>query len=188
MMGVMIVKRACASMVIALIGCARAPAGPAPASPAAAAPGAPGCAMPLLVVEEDGRISAGSKQRLRGAVQAGLPLRVSWSFDDDHDGKPELAHWADALFLSEHEGEVFTQIAEIRRQAPRTGERQIVLSSTPERWTGSLGSTGVLEGTFNRDQAPLHIQVRVVWCVDPRVPRENLPAGLLSAELDPAAR
>jgi len=36
---------------------------------------------PLLVVEQDGRVSAGSKERLRSAVQKGLPLRVGWSID-----------------------------------------------------------------------------------------------------------
>lgn len=169
-------------LVAAAIGCRGGPTGAAP-TPAAlrATAREVGCAAQLLVVEEDGRVSAGSRQRLRAAVQAGLPLRVNWSFDGDHDGKPELAHWADALFVSEYEGEVFTQIAEIRRQTPRAGERQIVLSSTPERWTGSLGSNGVLEGAFDRDQAPLHIQVRVVWCVDPRVSRDNLPASLVDS-------
>jgi len=168
----------------AVVGCAGGPVGAghtpgyAAAAPGQPRAGAPGCAIPLLVVEDDGRVSAGSKEHLHAAVQAGLPLRINFSFDDDHDGKPELSHWADAVFVSEFEGEVFAQIAEIRRQAPTPGQQQIALSSTPERWTGSLGSNGVLEGAFDRDHAPLHLQVRVVWCVDPRVPRENLPAVL----------
>jgi hypothetical protein len=45
--------------------------------------GAQSCSPPLVVVEQDGRVSAGSKQRLRAAVQVGLPLRVrsTWCID-----------------------------------------------------------------------------------------------------------
>jgi hypothetical protein len=78
---------------------------------------------PLLVVEQDGRVSAGSKERLRSAIQMGLPLRIGWSIDFDHDGKPDLSHWADAVFITEFEGEVFTQIVEIRRLRCGVGEQ-----------------------------------------------------------------
>ena len=131
---------------------------------------------PLLVVEQDGRVSAGSKERLRSAVRMGLPLRIGWSIDFDHDGKPDLSHWADAVFITEFEGEVFTQIVEIRRQMPKRGEGRIELSGTPQRWTGSVGSTGFLDGAFDDDQKPTRLRVRVIWLIDPRVPRENLPA------------
>lgn len=76
-----------------------------------------GCSAPLLLVEQDGRVSAGSKMRLRSVVQMGLPLRIVWSVDFDRDGNPDLSHWADAVFITEFEGEVFTQIVEIRRQS-----------------------------------------------------------------------
>jgi hypothetical protein len=136
------------------------------------------CSGPLLVVEQDGAVSAGSKARLRSAVQAGLPLRVGYSIDFNRDGKPDLAHWADAVFITEFEDEVFTQMVEIRQQTPKRGQAQVELSATPRRWTGSVGSTGFLEGAFDDDQKPTRLRVRAVWCIDPRVPRENVPAPL----------
>jgi hypothetical protein len=140
------------------------------------------CSISLLVVEQDGRVSAGSKDVLNSAVAAGLPLRVGWSIDADGDGKPDLSHWADALFVTQFEGEVFTQIVEIRRQTPRRGEKHVELSPTPIRWTGSIGSDAFLEGAFDDDQKPTRLRVRAVFCVDPRVPRENLPASLPQAD------
>jgi hypothetical protein len=68
---------------------------------------------PLLVVEQDGRVSAGSKESLRSAVQMGLPLRI-----------------------------------------------------------------GFLEGVFDDDQKPARLRVRVIWRIDPRVPRERLPSSM----------
>jgi hypothetical protein len=108
----------------------------------------------------------------------GLPLRIGWSMDFDRDGKPDLAHWADAVFITEFEGEILTQIAEIRRQTPKRGEGDVELSRTPQRWTGSIGSTGFLEGAFDDDQKPTRLRVRSIWCVDPRVLRENLAASI----------
>jgi hypothetical protein len=136
------------------------------------------CSAPLLVLEQDGAISAGSKERLRAAVQLGIPLRIGFSIDFDKDGKPDLAHWADAVFVTEFEGEVFTQLAEIRRQSPKRGEANVELSETPRRWTGSLGSNGFLDGAFDDDQKPTRLRVREVWCIDPRVPPDNVPATL----------
>jgi hypothetical protein len=140
---------------------------------------AQGCSPPLLVVEQDGRVSAGSKERLRSVVRMGLPLRIGWSIDFDRDGKPDLSHWADAAFITEFEGEVFTQIVEIRRQTPKRGEGHVELSAAPLRWTGSIGSTGLLEGAFDDDQKPTRLRVRATWCIDPRVPRESIPASML---------
>jgi hypothetical protein len=140
---------------------------------------AQGCSPPLLVVEQDGRVSAGSKERLRSVVRMGLPLRIGWSIDFDRDGKPDLSHWADAAFITEFEGEVFTQIVEIRRQTPKRGEGHVELSATPLRWTGSIGSTGLLEGAFDDDQKPTRLRVRATCCIDPRVPRESIPASML---------
>jgi hypothetical protein len=141
-----------------------------------------GCSAPLLVVEQDGRVSAGSKMRLQSAVRMGLPLRIGWSVDFDHDGKPDLSHWADAVFITEFEGEVFTQIVEIRRQTPKRGAGHIELSATPLRWTGSIGSNGFLEGAFDDDQKPSRLRVRGIWLIDPRVPRESLPASLVRSK------
>jgi hypothetical protein len=46
------------------------------------------CPTLLLVVEQDGRVSAGSRDTLRSAVKMGIPVRVGWSIDADRDGKP----------------------------------------------------------------------------------------------------
>jgi hypothetical protein len=136
------------------------------------------CPSPLLVVEQNGTVSAGSKGTLRSAVQTGLPLRIGFSIDFDNDGKPDVAHWADTVFITEFENEVFTQLVEIRRQAPKRGEAHVELSTTPQRWTGSVGSNGFLEGAFDDNQKPTRLRVRATWCLDPRVPRENVPASL----------
>lgn len=138
-----------------------------------------GCSPPLLVVEQDGHVSAGSKGSLRSAAQMGLPMRVGWSIDFDRDGKPDLSHWADAVFITEFEGEVFTQVVEIRRQTPKRGEANVELSATPLRWTGSIGSNGFLEGALNDDQKVTRLRVRATWCIDPRVPRENVPDSMV---------
>jgi len=141
----------------------------------APAANAQSCSQPLLVVEQDGHVSAGSKASLRSATEMGLPLRIGWSIDFDGDGKPDLSHWADALFITEFEGEVFTQVVEIRRQMPKRGEAHIELSATPLRWTGSIGSNGFLEGAFDDDQKVTRLRVRTIWCIDPRVPRGIVP-------------
>jgi hypothetical protein len=132
------------------------------------------CPTLLLVVEQDGRVSAGSRDTLRSAVEMGIPVRVGWSIDADRDGKADLSHWADALFITVFEGEVFTQIAEIRQQMPKRGQAHVELSSAPRRWTGSIGSNGFLEGAFDDEGPPTRTRVRTTWCVDPRVPRDNV--------------
>jgi len=109
----------------------------------------------------------------------GLPLRIGWSIDFDRDGKPDLSHWADAVFITEFGGEVFAQIVEIRRQTPMRGAGHVELSGMPQRWTGSIGSNGFLEGAFDNDQKPTRMRVRAIWRIDPRVPRERLPALML---------
>ena len=136
------------------------------------------CPAPLLTVEQDGSVSSGSREMLRAAAESGVPLRIGWSIDGDRDGVPDLLHWTDAVFITVFEGEVFAQIAEIRRQSPRRGEADVELNRTPVRWTGSLGSNGFLMGAFDDDQPPTRVRVRSTWCVDPRVAAENLPPSL----------
>jgi hypothetical protein len=106
-------------------------------------------------------------------------LRIGWSIDFDRDGKPDLSHWADAVFITEFEGEVFTQVVETRRQMPKRGEGHIELSPTPLRWTGSIGSNGFLEGAFDDGQEVTRLRVRAIWCIDPRVPPENVPSSIV---------
>lgn len=47
---------------------------------------------------------------------------MSWSIDGNGDGVADLAHWADSGFVTEFEGEVFAQIADIQRQSPQRGQ------------------------------------------------------------------
>jgi hypothetical protein len=131
------------------------------------------CPGHLLTVEPGGIVSAGSKEVLISAVRSGTPIRVGWSLDFNSDGKAELAHWADAIFLTEFEGEIFTQITEIQRQGPIRGKARIDLGDKPLHWTGLLGTNGTLEGRFDDDQPATQFPARIQWCIDPRVPREQ---------------
>jgi hypothetical protein len=126
------------------------------------------CAGALATVEADGRVSAGSKEAVRVAVRAGLPLRIGWGLDVDGDGKPEVSHWADASFLSEFEGEVFAQIHDIQRQSLMGGRATIALPEGRQRWSGLLGTNGKLESHFDDGAPSRSIGVRSEWCVDDR--------------------
>lgn len=126
------------------------------------------CQGHLLTVEPGGAISAGTKEALVKAVRSGTPIRVGWSLDFNDDKKSELMHWADAMFLTEFENEIFTQITEINRQAPIRGQGRIDLGEKSLRWSGLLGTNGYVEGRFNDDQPPTRFPVKVQWCIDNR--------------------
>ena len=111
---------------------------------------------------------AGSKDAVKEAFRAGLPLRVGWSLAFDNDGKVDRAHWSDAGFLTEFEGEIFAQIADIQRQAPRRGTASVTMPAKPARWTGLAGTTGVLESHFDDGTATQPARVRTEWCIDSR--------------------
>jgi hypothetical protein len=138
------------------------------------------CPGHLVTIEPAGNVLDGSKDALIKAVRAGLPIRIGWSIDFDNDGKAELAHWADAMFLTEFEGEIYAQINEINRQAPLRGKKRIDLGEKSLRWTGLLGTNGFLEGRFNDDQPASRLPVKTQWCIDSRVPRSEWPSGLRS--------
>jgi hypothetical protein len=122
----------------------------------------------LVTIEPDGSDSRGAKDQLRRAVANGVSLRVGWSFDANGDGVVDLAHWADAGFLTDFEGEIFAQIADIQRQAPNRDEKRVLMPAGRQRWTGLLGTNGLLEGHFDDGSAPTSTRVRSTWCVDPR--------------------
>ena len=149
-----------------------APAAPAPAAPApaATAPAAPAptdtCSSLLLTVEADGTVSAGSKDRLRQAARAGLPLRIGWHVGGPTADRKGIDHWADAAFVSEFGGDVFAQVAAIQKQVPQAADGRIALAAG--RWTGLLGSNGSLEGFFEGGEATPSVKVRQTWCVDAR--------------------
>jgi hypothetical protein len=122
----------------------------------------------LVTIEMDGKVSRGSKDRLRRAVESGTPVRVGWTIDANKDGVPDLTHWADGGFLSVFEGEVFAQLEDIQRQSPVAGQARIRMPAGRHRWTGLIGTTGALESHFDDGAEPTATRARSTWCVDPR--------------------
>ncbi len=122
----------------------------------------------LVTVEPDGSASRGSKDRLRSAVRNGTPLRIGWSLDANADGIVDLAHWTDAGFVTDFEGEIFAQFDDIQRQSPQRGQTRVLMPAGRQRWSGLLGTNGLLEGHFDDGSAPSSTRVRSTWCVDPR--------------------
>jgi hypothetical protein len=133
------------------------------------------CPGHLATIEADGTVSHGSKEALLKIVRSGIPIRVGWSLDFNKDGKPELAHWADAMFLSEFEGHVYAQINEIQRQTPKRGKERIDLGEKSQKWTGLIGTNGILAGRFDDDQPATEFRTQSQWCIDSRVPRSEWP-------------
>ncbi len=125
------------------------------------------CRDALFATDARGGVVAGSKEKLRRHVYGGAPLRVAWAIDADADGKVDVTHWADAAFVTEFEGEIFTQVAEIRRQMPERGTAAISFGASPQRWTGMLGTNGMLEGAFSTGEEPHRMRVATWWCEVP---------------------
>jgi hypothetical protein len=84
--------------------------------------------------------------------------------DFERDGKVDLVHWAEPLFLTVFEGEVFAQIPEIHRQEPLSGKADARLTKTEGTWRAIVGSKGFLEGRYNGEAEPRRTPVRVIWC------------------------
>lgn len=122
----------------------------------------------LVTLGADGAVVSGAKEALLSAVGGGMPIRVGWSLDTNDDRVPEVSHWADGAFLSVFEGEVFAQIDDIQRQQPVRGQARIGLPAGRQRWTGLLGTNGLLESHFDDGSAPTRARVATTWCVDPR--------------------
>lgn len=122
----------------------------------------------LVTVEPDGSVSRGSKDRLRRVVANGAPLRIGWSIDGNADGVADVAHWADAGFVTDFEGEIFAQIEDIQRQSPQRGQARVLMPAGRQRWSGLLGTNGMLEGHFDDGTVPSSARVRSTWCIDPR--------------------
>jgi hypothetical protein len=126
------------------------------------------CPLHLVTIEPDGRASEGSKDVLREAFRAGLPLRVGWSLNFDADAEPEVTHWSDSGFLTEFEGEIFAQFADIQAQGPRLGKASILMPAKRKRWSGLIGTNGVLESNFDDGEVAPSERVRSEWCIDGR--------------------
>jgi hypothetical protein len=82
-------------------------------------------------------------------MRRGTSIRVGWAIDGNGDGVADVSHWADASFLTEWQGEVFAQVPDIQRQAPRIDPTRIEMPAVEQRWTGLLGTTGTLSGHFS---------------------------------------
>jgi hypothetical protein len=144
-----------ATLVVLLLG--RAPAAQTPT-----------CAGHLVTIAPDGTATDGSKDALRRAVHQGSPIRVGWSIDVNKDGTNDpndLRHWADAHFLTDWQGEIFTQVADIQRQSPRAGQPRVEMPAIEQRWTGLVGTTGTLTGHFSDGTAAPSIRVSSTWCL-----------------------
>lgn len=122
------------------------------------------CRDVLFATDAKGATVAGSKDELRRHVHSGSPVRVAWAIDGDADGRVDVTHWADAMFLTEFENEIFTQISEIRRQSPKRGTAAITFGAEPQRWTGMLGTNGMVEGAFDTAGEPHRLRVATWWC------------------------
>ena len=118
------------------------------------------CPLHLVTIEQDGSASAGSKDKLREAVRAGLPVRVGWSLNFDDDPEPDVRHWSDPGFLTEFEGEIFAHLADIQAQGPRRGKASIGMPATRKRWSAIVGTTGVLESNFDDGEVMPSARVR----------------------------
>jgi hypothetical protein len=122
----------------------------------------------LVTIEADGSVSRGSKEQLRRVVENGLSVRVGLQIDANGDGVAEVSHWADAGFLTEFEGEVFAQLADIQRQSPLRGQARVPMPAGRQRWTGLIGTNGTLESHFDDGSEPQAARVRSTWCLDAR--------------------
>jgi hypothetical protein len=122
----------------------------------------------LLTVAADGTATRGTKDALKRAVQAGLPLRVGWGLDANADGVADVSHWSDAGFLTEFEGEIFAQIPDIQRQSPVRGQARVLMPGGRQRWSGLISTNGRLESHFDDGSEPQSVRLGSTWCVDAR--------------------
>lgn len=120
----------------------------------------------IFSTDFDRKVSHGSKDALITAVNSGRPIRVGWEMDFDDDDVGDLSHWADAAYLSIFNGDVFTQVDAVHAQTPDRQEGAVRLRTPYAEWRGSLGSNGVLEGSYSDDRPfPDDIRVKVTWCL-----------------------
>lgn len=122
----------------------------------------------LVTIAGDGSVSRGSKDRLRRAVEHGLPIRVGWTIKSDRPGVPDFSHWTDAGFVTLFEGETFAQIDDIQRQGPVVGKARVIMPAGAKRWSGIIGTNGMLEGHFDDGTEPQQMKMGSTWCVDAR--------------------
>jgi len=115
----------------------------------------------LATIEADGKVSAGSLDRLRSQASAGERLYVGWEIA--RPGEPPIVkHWQDAQFITLFEDILFTQVGGWR-QDPLVGKGQIELPAG--QWISLLSSDGQLLTRMTDQPEPIKIRVRSYWCL-----------------------
>ena len=122
----------------------------------------PPCGERLLAtIETDGKVSAGSLDRLRSQAAAGERLYVGWEIARQGE-PPVVRHWQDAQFITLFEDILFTQLGGWR-QDPQVGKGQIDLPAG--QWISLLSSDGYLLTRMTDRPEPIRIRVRSHWCL-----------------------
>ena len=124
------------------------------------------CDNHLLTVEANGKVSAGTKNKLIDVFRKGASIRVGWELDWNRDNIVDITHWTTAQFLTEFEGKIFAQIPAIEQQSPKKSQADILFPDKPRQWHGLLNSDGVLKGRYsNQEGMSKSYNVRSMWCI-----------------------
>lgn len=144
------------------------------------------CAAPVYEIDAQGKVVRGSKAALREAAVRGDALRVGWRFAWGKGPRDGVLHWADAVFVTVFEDDVFTQVPMIHSQAPRPGKSHVMLPDALEHWNASLGSNGLLVGRSSKEVKSSEDRVAQLWCLtgDAAI-RCHMPAWRLMYRHDP---
>jgi len=123
------------------------------------------CNALLLSMNANGQVVAGSKKALLAAAERGEALKVGWRIGWGKGPNDNVLHWANAVFVTVFEGEVFAQMPPIHAQAPIPGKGHVVLTKAAHTWTASIGSDGQMVSRFN-DEAEVDTRtVEQSWCL-----------------------
>lgn len=109
----------------------------------------------IYEADKEGNRISGSLEDLVEYVQNGNPIRVGWmlKLKPPKEEAFEMHHWTDAGFITTLRGHVFVQIRGIFEQGPMisTPPGVLLVSDTPNSWVGIIGTTGVLNQKFKRN-------------------------------------
>jgi hypothetical protein len=53
----------------------------------------------------------------------------------------------------------------------RKGKASVAMPAKRKRWSGLIGTNGVLENNFDDGEVAESVRIRSEWCIDPRVAR-----------------
>lgn len=123
------------------------------------------CAEPLLQVTADGAATAGSKESLISALNAGRRVRIGWRIGP-HEHR--LTHWAEPIFISIFHGNVYAQLPPIHDQQGRASTKSIELyGEQMQRWYGLISTDGQLTGRTGESGKIEGVGVEQTWCAAP---------------------